>query len=184
MHGTVMAGLEKFIRENEGELAWRDVRDTAGVDRVTYSVTVDYPDTEFLQIYGTFVEEYGCEDEEQLQRQFGNYLFPMLVEIYERIYFEDDWGPLEMINSIEETIHQSLKQRRHVEFTPPELETERLEENIVVIKYRSDRHLCAVAKGLIDGVAEHYDTTLEIEETQCMKEGADYCRIVVIHHDE
>ena len=178
MHGVVMAGLEKFVRENEGERVWRDVRDSSGVDRATYSTTVDYPDEEFIQLYSYIVSEYKS-DEEKLQRQFGNYLFELLVEIYERIYFDEEWDAIAMIDEVEQTIHQSLKKRRHVEFTPPELETERISDQKVEIKYTSDRQLCEVAKGLIDGVAEYKDTSLDIEEPKCMKEQGDFCRLVV-----
>lgn len=178
MHGVVMSALQKYVREQEGMDTWRDVKEKAEIDRATYSRTTDYPDEEFLQIYGVLTGEYGMEGD-TLQRQFGYYLFGTLVEIYERIYFDDDWDALTMINSVEETIHQSLKQREGTAFTPPELESQRLGTDRIEIIYTSERHLCELAKGMIMGVEDYYDASLEIDETSCLKDGGEVCRLVI-----
>lgn len=178
MHGVVMAGLQSFVQDEEGRRTWNAIKESAGIDRTTYSRMEDYPDEEFKQIYSVLVDEYGMNGD-QLQREFGQYLFEALVDIYERIYFDEGRDALTMIDSVEETIHQSLKQRRGVTFTPPELETDRIGEDRVAVVYSSDRHLCELAKGMIRGVEAYYETSLDIEETMCMKDDDERCRLLV-----
>lgn len=178
MHGVVMSGLQSFVREEMGSRAWKTVRESAGVDRTTYSRVRDYPDGEFEDIYGVLIEEYDL-DETRLQRQFGQYLFDSLSDIYGGLYFDDDWDALDMIDNVEETIHQSLKRRDDATFTPPELETDRTGDDEVVVRYGSDRHLCDLARGIVMGVATYYETWLEVDEPTCMKDGDDVCRLEV-----
>jgi len=182
MHGVVMTGLRMFVVEAHSRTAWDQVKDAAGVDRDWYTRMEDYPDEEFNSIYGVLSDSSEASDAE-LQRQFGKFLFKELADLYGQIYFDDDWGPLGLIDNVEETIHQSLKQREDTGFTPPELETESLGANGLVVEYGSDRHLCEFGKGLIQGTANHYGTSLMIDEPQCMKEGDDVCRIEVRQMD-
>ena len=41
----------------------------------------------------------------------------------------------------------------------------------MLVKYTSQRKLCAVAKGIAQGVANHYGEPLTITKSQCMNEG-------------
>jgi len=178
MHGVVMSGLQSFIRDQEGNDTWREVRNRAGVDRTIYSRMEEYPDEEFLAIYGVLVDDFGM-DGPALQREFGRYLFESLADLYERIYFDDDWDALDMIENVEETIHESLRRRDDVTFTPPELATDRIGDHRVVVIYTSDRYLCELAWGMIEGVGDYYGTPLEIDEASCLKDGDETCRLVV-----
>ncbi len=178
MHGVVMTGLRTFVIQQTSRKQWEQVKDAAGVDTEGYTRMEDYPDEEFQQIYEILLDDADASDAE-LQRQFGQFLFGELGEMYARIYFDDEWDALDLIENVEETIHQSLKMRDDSGFTPPELETERLGEDGIAVLYKSDRHLCEFGKGLIQGTAEHYETELSVGEPQCMKDGADICRIEV-----
>lgn len=173
-----MTGLRAFVVQQHGRSTWDAVKEAAGIERDQYTRMEDYPDEEFLGIYQLLVDESEATDEE-LQREFGQFLFGEMAEMYGRIYFDDEWGALDLIRNVEETIHQSLKARSDSGFTPPELETESLGDHGVAVLYRSDRKLCEFGKGLIQGTATHYGADLVIEEPQCMKDGADSCRIEV-----
>ena len=178
MHGVVMTGLRAFVIQQHSRTAWEQVKEAADVDRETYTRMEDYPDAEFERIYQVLLDDADAS-EAQLQRTFGRFLFEKLADMYGRIYFDDEWGALDLIDNVEETIHQSLKQRNDSGFTPPELDTEPSGEGGLAVLYRSDRHLCEFGKGLIQGSAEHYGADLTIDEPQCMKDGDDICRIEV-----
>lgn len=178
MHGVVMTGLRAFVVQEQSRTAWDQVKEAAGVDGDNYTRMEDYPDEEFERIYQVLLDDADASDA-RLQQQFGQFLFGELADMYGRIYFDDEWGALDMVDNVEETIHQSLKLRDDSGFTPPELETERIDEDGISILYGSDRHLCEFGKGLIQGVGDYYQTTLEIDEPRCMKTGDDHCRIEV-----
>lgn len=178
MHGVVMTGLRMFIVEGHSRTVWAQVKDAADVDRDRYTRMEEYPDEEFEQIYQVLMERSSATDA-QLQQRFGRFLFEEMAEMYGPIYFDDEWGVLDLIDNVEETIHQSLKRRDDSGFTPPELGTEPLDGDGLTVLYGSDRHLCEFGKGLIQGAGNYYDTDLQIDEQQCMKDGDDSCRIEV-----
>jgi predicted hydrocarbon binding protein len=62
---------------------------------------------------------------------------------------------------------------------PPDIRVEEPAEGRLVLVYASPRGLCALARGMIRGVAEHYGEVVTIEETTCMSEGAPTCRFDV-----
>jgi hypothetical protein len=177
-----MTGLRKFVIRQHDRSTWEAVKEAAGIERDQYTRMEDYPDEEFLGIYQVLLDESEAGDAE-LQQEFGQFLFVELADMYGRIYFDDDWGAIELIDNVEETIHQSLKARSDSGFTPPELETELLGDDGVAVLYGSDRHLCEFGKGLILGTATHYETDLTIQEPRCMKNGDDICRIEVYQNE-
>jgi len=179
---VVMTGLRDFVIEEHSRSVWEQVKQAAGVERDHYTRMEDYPDEEFNQIYQILSEDADVSDAE-LQQAFGQFLFEKMAEMYGRVYFDDEWGALEMIGNVEETIHQSLKSRDDSGFTPPELETEPFGDDGLAVLYSSDRHLCEFGKGLIMGTASHYESDLTIDEPQCMKDGDDICRIEVRQND-
>ncbi|MGM0592589.1 MAG: V4R domain-containing protein, partial [Halobacteriota archaeon] len=64
-------------------------------------------------------------------------------------------------------------------YTPPALRAGWIDDNRVGVIYDSERQLCHLAKGLIEGIGEYYDEPLNVEEVQCMHDGGDECRLVV-----
>ena len=61
----------------------------------------------------------------------------------------------------------------------------RISPTEVEIDYRSERKLCAVAKGVARGMAAHFDERISLEETECMHRGDARCLIsVVLEEDE
>jgi predicted hydrocarbon binding protein len=49
----------------------------------------------------------------------------------------------------------------------------------VLVTYTSERKLCAVAKGIIQGIASHFQERVVIRERECMLKGAPACLISV-----
>ena len=45
----------------------------------------------------------------------------------------------------------------------------------LVMGYRSDRELCALARGFVEGTADHYGEQVTFEELQCMHQGSERC---------
>lgn len=60
----------------------------------------------------------------------------------------------------------------------PDLSVEGTPEGLALM-YGSPRGLCALVRGMIAGVAEHYDEPVAFEETACTARGAPACRFEV-----
>ncbi len=63
--------------------------------------------------------------------------------------------------------------------TPPLFDYEKSSSpNEVILIYSSERHLCSVLLGAIQGAAERYGEKVHVVEQECMKHGAPSCRFV------
>ena len=88
------------------------------------------------------------------------------------------WRTLEFLESTEETIHRVVR-IKDATARPPEIRCERVSPAEVVIHYASERRMCAVARGIARGVADHYGEPVEILEPSCMLRGDAECLIHV-----
>jgi len=177
MHGIVMHQLKNFVTEQYGRPFWKEIK-SQSVDRTEFYLPLrEYPDTELRSILSTLVAETGIQLETLLY-EFGIYTADGLLTTY-NVYIEDNWEAIDLVANVETYIHTALRRRQSAEFTPPKLESSRLDAETVEIVYRSDRKLCPFAKGLLMGIAANYDTEFVITENQCMHDGADECVMVI-----
>jgi predicted hydrocarbon binding protein len=58
---------------------------------------------------------------------------------------------------------------------PPEFVMEDPSPDRLVMRYTSERKLCALMEGLIEGVSEHYRSPIRYRQRQCMLEGGPSC---------
>lgn len=177
MHGIVLKGLKDFVVDAYDRETWRTLLDEAGIGYTLYLPVDEYPDEEAMALVETAVELTGI-DAPDLLEAFGKYLVPSLIETY-GVHVDGEWTAIELVANVERYIHEALRKKNVSEFTPPELSTRRVDENLVVLRYGSDRGLCALAEGLLYGVADHYDTEFRVVERRCMHEGADACEFLV-----
>jgi predicted hydrocarbon binding protein len=111
-----------------------------------------------------------------LLEQFGEALVPTYLSLYGNL-LKAEWRTLEVIEHTEETIHRVVRMR-HEGAQPPRLRAERTRPNEVVLTYDSPRKLCAVARGIVKGVAKQFKETVTIDERKCMHKGDPACVIV------
>lgn len=177
MHGIVLKGLKDFVVDHHGQAAWQEIQDEAGYKGRIYVSVSEYPDEEVMALVGAASSITGT-DVPDLLEAFGRYLIPSLLETY-GVHVQGDWTGLQLVANVEEYIHTSLRAKQISSYTPPELESDWLDDGRVSIVYSSDRKLCPLARGLIAGVGEYLDDPLEIEETSCMHDGDENCGFVV-----
>lgn len=181
MHGVILHGLKRFVTENYGAAAWSAIQDEAGVEGKLYVPVTEYPDEDVLALVSAAAERTG-EDPGDIQRSFGEFVVPYLVEMY-GVHVEGEWTGIDLLANVEAYIHQALRAKELSEFTPPGLGSRRYDDDTVLITYGSDRQLCDVAKGIVRGVEDHYDESYAMQERRCMHEGAEQCELVVKRTD-
>lgn len=175
MHGIIFSELRKFIETRLGHAAWESLTARAGVDQ-TFLATSTYPDEQAVRL----VNAAGAVAERpipELLEEFGEFIAPDLVEVYKPL-IKPEWTALDLIEHTEETIHTVVR-IREPGAAPPQLHCTRVSPDEVVVLYRSRRRLCALAKGIIRGIARHYRERVQVIEETCMHRGAAECRIVV-----
>lgn len=177
MHGIILKELKHFVVDTYDQDAWNAVVDEAGIDRSLFVPVTSYPDEYVFELVGAAAELTG-ESAEDLQYEFGRYVVPSLVETY-GVHVDADWTGLELLENVEEYIHEALRAKNLSEFTPPGIDAERRGDDRILVTYSSDRMLCNVARGVLQGVADHYEESWQITERRCMHDGDEKCELLV-----
>ena len=177
MHGIVMKAMKDFVVETYDAATWRAIQEDAGLGGKLYVPVSEYDDAEALALVAAATER-SERSEAELLYAFGGYIVAPVGETY-GVHVEGEWTGLDLLANVETYIHEALRAKRLSEFTPPELRAMRVSEDTAVVRYGSDRELCMLAEGIIDGVADHYGESYEIRHAPCQLEGGDHCDFVV-----
>ncbi|ELY40727.1 heme NO-binding domain-containing protein [Natronorubrum tibetense] len=173
MHGIILKTLQAFVVDTYGEDAWLSIQREADIEEKVYVPVTVYPDGDVYEIVRT-AGELTDQSPRTILTQYGKWVVPPLLETYD-LHIDDEWDGLELIANIQQ-FHTSLRTRDMTTLTTPRIRSERIGEHHVRITYDSDRKLCDVARGAIQGVAAKFDEELVAEERTCMHEGDDACR--------
>ncbi len=176
MHGMIFAQLKKYVEKNYSLSAWNQLVQSAGGGPKIYLTLDEYPDQELMAIVTTASKVTGKAIPALLE-DFGAFMVPDLVSMY-RPLISPKWRTLDLIENTEGTIHKVVRARQPGA-KPPALEVKRVSPTEVVLRYASPRKLCAVARGIARGVADHYGEKVQITESQCMHQGARECMISI-----
>ena len=178
MHGIIFTGLKEFVVDTYDKATWDRICDEAGVGGKRYLPLSAYPDDDLVALVDAAVAISDLE-QSALLRSFGRSIVPRLVDMY-GIYIDESWTGLELIANVEGTIHRALRGGDTLEYDPPAITATRVDDDVAVIRYGSSRGLCDVAKGLIEGIGDHYDESFDVYERQCLHDGAATCEIVAV----
>ncbi len=176
MHGIIFTALKKYVRTRLGDEAWNNLRAAAGLAGRVYLPVQPYPDEEIDALITT-VAQLGGISRQQLLQDFGRSIVPDFVTVY-RPLIAPDWRTLDLLQHLESRIHAGVRVN-NPGAKPPVLRVERTSPERVVIEYESPRRWCALAKGLIQGVADHYGDGIQIAEERCLLKGDPFCELVV-----
>lgn len=135
-----------------------------------------YPDEEFTVLLEAIVA-LGDVESSSVEVQFGQHLIPNLIRGFE-MFIKPEWGAMDLLANAETFIH-NLVRLNHPNATPPMLSVRWIDSSRLEIVYDSQRGLCALLKGIVDGVGRHYGQRLSVSEFQCMRRGSDACRFFV-----
>ncbi|WP_440770535.1 heme NO-binding domain-containing protein [Natronorubrum sp. DTA28] len=180
MHGIILKTLQAFVVDTYGEDAWLTIQREADIEEKVYVPVTVYPDGDVYEIVRT-AGELTDQSPRTILSQYGKWVVPALLETYD-LHIDDEWDGLELIANIQQ-FHTSLRTRDMTTLTTPRIRSERVSDHHVRITYDSDRKLCDVARGAIQGVAAQFDEELVAEEQTCMHEGDDACRFDIRRTD-
>ncbi len=176
MHGLIHTQLQKFVIAHHGRQAWQGLLKEAGLGNKTFLTSKQYPDSDIGGLVTAACKATGARADALLE-QFGAFLVPDLIAMYQPL-LQPGWRTLDLLEHTESTIH-SVVRMRNPEAQPARLRFRRVGPDEVQLTYDSARKLCAVARGIIRGVAEHFEETVAIVETACMHDGAATCEMSV-----
>jgi hypothetical protein len=170
MHGLIHSELKRFTETTYGVAAWKAVLERAGYKDKMYLTVKPYADEEALAIVAAASELLDLPPATVLEA-FGRFTAPALMRMYAS-KVDPSWGTLEMLLNTEHTIHTVVRSTQPGA-EPPTLRFERVDGESVRLEYRSPRGMSAVAKGIIQGVADFYGDVVEITESELPENGTE-----------
>jgi predicted hydrocarbon binding protein len=174
MHGMIFNQLRNYAQAQMGEHGWDTLLREAGLPARMYLAFQSYPDEDAVALVLTASRLSG-RPVRFLLEDFGEFVAPALLKTY-RAFIQPDWTILDVVEHAER-IHERV--RRDPNATPPKLECQRLDSLTTRVVYASPRKLCGVGIGFVRGLAKAMGQPVDVQETQCMHDGAPHCVFIV-----
>jgi predicted hydrocarbon binding protein len=169
VHGLIFISFRDYLTATHGI----GVERTVLAGEPAYLISEAYPDDRFSALVERACEATGL-DRETLLRDFGVFT---AEKTFARLYpalFDICSSAREFLLNVERPIHE-LVRVAIPNAKPPRLTVTELGENGVLIVYSSPRRMCALLRGLVEGVVRHYHEVLQLDERTCMHRGANSC---------
>lgn len=176
MNGIIFMEVAKFVQARLGSQGWQEVVRVAGVPPRLYVPVADYPDGEALALLTALSRKTG-EPIPVILQTLGEFIVPDLIKMSQSL-INPEWKTIDLIANTEATIHEVFR-GAGTKTNPPDLKCEQPSPQEVIVTYTSPRKMCALAKGIVKGVAKHYGEDISITEPTCMLKGGAACQLII-----
>jgi predicted hydrocarbon binding protein len=176
VHGLIVHEFQRYVEAGSGPEASDEICDAIGLPRVA-DISGNYPDSQFVEAV-LLAASRSRKPLSDVLHDFGEWLVPPLLSVY-GVFVEARWNLFDVLEHTEATMHRAVR-LRDPSALPPTLSVERVGPQEVRIAYRSERRLCALAKGIVAGLATHYETPIDLTESTCMHRGDGACTLSVV----
>lgn len=177
MKGIVFTSLNDMIIEQFGMETWDQLVTSLDLSSGgSYTTGGTYPDTELVHLIQAIAKMKNLQVSVFLE-SFGEYMFPILANKYP-IFLKKGMSLKEFLKSVNGTIHVEVE-KLYPDEKLPSIAYEEPAANQLIMLYRSPRKLCHFAIGLINGAAKHFKKKITINQTLCMHQKHDHCRLEI-----
>lgn len=174
MHGFVFNQIRGYAKLRLGEQGWETLLQQAELPLRVYLAFQSYPDAEAAALLQAAARLMG-KSMRALLEDFGEYSAPGAMRIY-RAFIQPGWSIVDVVANAER-IHERVRRDPHAQ--PPRLECQRLDAKTIRVVYASPRKLCGFGIGFVLGLARELGQRAEVQEKQCMHQGAQHCEFIV-----
>lgn len=176
MHGLIFMTWEKYLAERFGTDFLKSYRNSIGESTATLPLANRlYDDATLLAGVGA-ASHLSHFPPEKLLQEYGRYFIINWLTSHLCMYILTSVESGRDLLLAMRDAHARMR-RTNDSLQPPLFEYRSVTANEVVLVYDSPRQLCSVLLGAIQGAAERYGETVQIQELSCMKQGAAVCQI-------
>ncbi len=125
-----------------------------------YTAVGTYDHSEIVSLVSTLSQETGTSVS-ALVHAFGGHLFGVLANSG-HVDLEGIGTSYELLERVDGYIHVEV-QKLYPDATLPEIKTERLSDNEMLVKYSSERGMGDLAHGLIEACVNHFEENIKID---------------------
>jgi Protein kinase domain/Haem-NO-binding len=176
MHGLICFQLKRYVEHKQGPQIWERLFHDLDLSPRAYQPTDVVPDEEFESLLIALATING-QPLAALMEDFGFFLAPQLVSIY-GVMFHAERSTLALLAVTEDVIHRAIRLRQP-STSPPVIKCLWRLENEMELIYSSPRNWCALATGIIRGIAECFDESVTITDRACVHRGDPYCCLAI-----
>jgi hypothetical protein len=180
MHGLVFVTWEKYLQERFDGSVLSQYREKLGLNATNSPLAVrTYPDELLLKGVGTAHEITGVAVDTLLQ-EYGRYFIANGLTRHRCAYLlSQSHNGRDLLLAMRDA-HEQMQQLPDG-LTPPLFEYRFHPQNAetMALIYDSERHLCPLLFGAIQGAAAYYGEQVEISEGSCMRSGDRVCTFYV-----
>ena len=171
MKGVIFNLLEELVCREFGQSEWNNVRQDADVDSL-FTSEGSYPDAVLRRLVAAVAKRAHQTPGEALQ-WFGRHSMPLLASRYPA-FFASQSSTRSFILTLNDIIHPEVR-RLYPGADVPNFDFDASVPDELTLGYQSPRKLCALAQGFIEGAADYYGETVDVEQRLCMHRGDAKC---------
>ncbi len=173
MKGIIFNLFEDFVVEKLGAEAYEEILASAGLQTTEPFVGPgSYPDEDLFALVASAVKRMGVPTAEAL-RAFGRFCIPPLARRFPR-FMTPHAHPKDFLLTVD-AFHSTEVNKLFDGARCPRFHYETPTPDRLVMRYESERRMCALVEGLLDGVATYYGVPIEHAQTSCMLHGDPAC---------
>jgi predicted hydrocarbon binding protein len=178
VHGLFYFFIKKFVEKNATSASDDASRYLKSLLKGSAAYLPDgsCPDEEAYGLLDAVSSALG-EPIERVHARFGEYAAPHLIRVAGTL-IDPSWRTLDVVEHAE-SIARALVHDQQEANDLRMHETVRISPNELHIVYYSPRKLCAIAAGMVHGVASYFRESIRIVKSACMRRGEPYCSFVV-----
>jgi len=170
MKGVVFNLLEVVFTRAHGADAWDDLLYAAKVGGA-YTSLGNYDDAELEALVACTASSLSLT-REQVLRWFGREAIPVLAELYPDLFRHASARPF--VSGVNDVIHAEVR-KLYPGAACPHFGIRETPDGRMAINYHSERRMCALAEGFIQGAADWWCEEVEVEHIACIDRGDRGC---------
>jgi hypothetical protein len=175
LKGIVFNLLEEVVIAQHGEGAWEGLLAATGLPGA-YTSLGSYPDEEIEKLVAAGAGALKMSPSDVL-RWFGREAMPLLAIRYPQ-FFTEHHTTLPFVQSVNSIIHPEVR-KLYAGAHCPYFRFQQTADGALVMTYDSPRKLCSLAHGFIEGAADHFGETVDVEHLSCMHRGDTKCLLSI-----
>jgi len=172
--GIIFNLLEEVVCREFGHDKWDRLLEAADDDGV-YTSLGSYSDDKIFALLKAASDELGLSSHDVL-RWFGRHAMPLLAERYPSFFAAPNTRAF--VLTLNDMIHPEVRKLYPGAYVPT-FDFDSASPDVLLMGYHSQRQLCALAHGFIDGAADYFNEEAVVEQTECMHRGDARCLFVL-----
>lgn len=160
MRGLIFTQFLEMVENHYSPEMVDDIIEDSGIPSGGAYTAVSKYDHKELHDLGVALAQRTNQTISDILIEFGDYVFAPLYDKYKPL-FKDKSGAMQFLLEIDTDIHKEMR-KLYPDALLPNIHC-RMEGNVLIMEYQSDRHFADLVHGLILGVARYFGETLKIE---------------------